>query len=307
MKMLKQFEQLQGITQPITWALGFFDGMHLGHQAVIAAAKAQGGLCGMLSFAQHPLSLLCPERAPKLIAPHFKQRLAAASACGVDVLLLLDFTPELAALSPSEFLASLARYAPVAGIAMGDNCHFGKAGAGDADFVRQYAQRMGWQSHVASMSLLGGERICSSRIRAALSAGDLPLVQAMLGRPFSIMGEVEHGQKLARQLGFATANISLPNNAALPPFGVYGVCCQIEGERVLGIANLGLRPTIEENVKLVRLETHLLNWSGDLYGRELLVELHEFIRPEQRFAGLDELKAAIARDIATFANKNVKI
>lgn len=298
MIILHKFEQLQTITQPIFWALGFFDGMHLGHQAVIQAARAQGALCGMLSFAQHPLSILCPARAPKLLQPHLTQRITSAEACGVDVLLLLDFTAELAALSPTTFLKQLSQHAPVAGIAMGANCHFGHLGQGDANFVQSYAKAQGWQCHIAPMSQLSGERICSSRIRETLAAGDLALTQSMLGRPFSILGTVEHGQKLARQLGFATANITLPAHAALPPFGVYAVSCQLGDQQVHGIANLGLRPTIKEELKCIRLETHFLDWSGDLYGHELVIELHTFIRPEQRFEGIEALKAAIAQDVA---------
>ncbi len=298
MRILRQFEELSSIDQPISWALGFFDGMHLGHQAVIAAARQEGALCGMLSFAQHPMSVLCPERAPLLIQPHVEQRIATAEQNGVDVLLLLDFTPELARLSPTDFLDKLARYAPVAGISMGDNCHFGAGGAGDASFVRAYAESLGWQCHIASMCLLNGERICSSRVREALKLGNLPLVQAMLGRAFTIDGTVEHGQELARQLGFATANIALPTQAALPPFGVYAVRSQIDGAPVAGVANLGLRPTIDEEYKIVRLETHFLDWSGDLYDRDLSIELLHFIRPEQRFEGLAALKSAIAQDVA---------
>lgn len=296
MKILRKFEELRAVAQPITWALGFFDGMHLGHQAVLASARVEGSLCGMLSFAQHPMSLLCPERAPSLIQPQLSQRIASAQACGVDVLLLLDFTPELAALSPQAFLEELSLHAPIAGICMGDNCHFGQHGAGDATFLRDYARQQRWACHIAGMTLLDGERICSSRIRNALKAGELSFVEAMLGRPFNIVGEVEHGQRLARQLGFATANIALPSQAALPPFGVYAVSSILDGKRIKGVANLGLRPTIDEAHKVVRLETHFFDWSGDLYGQELSIELHHFIRPEQRFQGLDALKAAIAQD-----------
>lgn len=303
MKILRKFEELCTITQPITWALGFFDGMHLGHQAVLTSARSEASLCGMLSFAQHPMSVLCPERAPLLIQPCLSQRIATAQSCGVDILLLLDFTPELAALSPRAFLESLSRHAPIASICMGDNCHFGHRGKGDADFVRDYARQQGWHCHIAGMSLFHGERICSSRIREALKAGDLALVEAMLGRPFSIAGEVEHGQHLARQLGFATANIALPNSAALPPFGVYAVSSMLDGKCIKGVANLGMRPTIDEAVKVVRLETHFFDWLGDLYRQNLDIQLHHFIRPEQKFQGLDKLKAAIARDVQEARNR----
>ena len=147
------------------------------------------------------------------------------------------------------------------------------------------------------MAELQGERICSSRIRELLQEGNLPLAQEMLGHAFSIHGTVEPGQKLARKLGFPTANMQIHPAAVLPPFGVYEVAASVEGTVVRGIANLGLRPTIDEAQKVLRLETHLLGWQGDLYGRPLQVELLRFLRPERKFASVAGLQAQIAADI----------
>lgn len=276
--------------------MGFFDGVHRGHRQVIESADTPGALRGVLTFAQHPLALLAPEKQPQLITPVATQKYALPEALGVEVLLELPFTYELAAMSPQDFLDMLRGACPMAGISVGRNWRFGRGGAGNAAFVEAYAAEHGLRACVQEMAELEGERICSTRIRELLAAGDLPRAEAMLGHPFTICGTVEAGQRLARQLGFPTANIQVVPHAVLPPFGVYEVVVTVQGKPQRGIANLGLRPTIQEEQKVVRLETHLLNWSGDLYGSELQVELRRFLRPERRFASVDELRAQIAAD-----------
>jgi riboflavin kinase/FMN adenylyltransferase len=232
-----------------------------------------------------------------LITPTPAQKHALLEALGVDVLLELPFTRELAAMAPQDFLDMLRAAGPMAGISVGSNWHFGRGGAGDAAFVEQYATEHGLLACVQTLAEHEGERICSSRIRELLEEGNLPRVEAMLGHAFSIAGVVESGQKLARKLGFPTANIRVHGQAVLPPAGVYEVCVEVDGAPSRGIANLGLRPTIQETEKVMRLETHLPGWSGDLYGHELVVELHRFLRPERRFASVEELRAQIAADI----------
>jgi riboflavin kinase/FMN adenylyltransferase len=185
----------------------------------------------------------------------------------------------------------------VAGISVGRNWHFGKGGVGNAALVEQYAAEHGLRACVQDMAEHEGERICSTRIREVLAAGNLPLAQAMLGHPFSIAGEVEQGQKLARRLGFPTANMRVHPQAVLPPAGVYEVQTLVDGVLCRGIANLGIRPTIDEVQKVVRLETHLLDWQGNLYGRRMQIELLRFLRPEKRFGSVDELRAQIAADV----------
>lgn len=297
MLILHSIAELASVNMPVHWAMGFFDGVHRGHRRVIESADTPGALRGVLTFAQHPLAVLAPQRQPKLITPDSGQKRALLAELGVQVLLELPFTPELAATGPREFLDALRGACRMAGISVGRNWHFGKGGVGNAAFVEAYAAEHGLRACVQDMAELQGERICSSRIRELLQEGNLPLAQEMLGHPFSICGVVGHGQKLARKLGFPTANVVVPSAAVLPPFGVYEVACRIKGASVRGIANLGMRPTIDESMKLVRLETHLLNWDGDLYGRPLLVELRRFLRPERKFASVDELQAQIAADV----------
>ena len=297
MLILHSIAELATVNMPVHWAMGFFDGVHRGHRRVIESADTPGALRGVLTFAQHPLAVLAPQRQPKLITPDSGQKRTLLAELGVQVLLELPFTPELAATGPREFLDALRGVCRMAGISVGRNWHFGKGGVGNAAFVEAYAAEHGLRACVQDMAELQGERICSSRIRELLQEGNLPLAQEMLGHTFSIHGTVEPGQKLARKLGFPTANMQIHPAAVLPPFGVYEVAASVEGTVVRGIANLGLRPTIDEAQKVLRLETHLLGWQGDLYGRPLQVELLRFLRPERKFASVAGLQAQIAADI----------
>lgn len=297
MKVLHSMEELATVNRAVHWAMGFFDGVHRGHRQVIESAATPGALRGVLTFAQHPLALLAPQKQPKLITPTPAQKHALLEALGVDVLLELPFTRELAAMAPRAFLDMLRSACPMAGISVGRNWHFGRGGAGDAALVEQYAAEYGLRACVQTLAEHEGERICSSRIRELLEAGRLPLAEAMLGHAFSIAGVVEPGQKLARRLGFPTANIGVHGQAVLPPAGVYEVRVLLDGAPQRGIANLGLRPTIQEERKIVRLETHLTGWNGDLYGRALVVELRRFLRPEKKFSSVEELRAQIAADV----------
>ncbi len=297
MLILHSIAEPASVNMPVHWAMGFFDGVHRGHRRVIESADTPGALRGVLTFAQHPLAVLAPQRQPKLITPVAEQKRALLAELGVQVLLELPFTPELAATGPREFLDALRGVCRMAGISVGRNWHFGKGGVGNAAFVEAYAAEHGLRACVQDMAELQGERICSSRIRELLQEGNLPLAQEMLGHAFTLSGVVESGQKLARKLGFPTANMQIHPAAVLPPFGVYEVAASVEGTVVRGIANLGLRPTIDEAQKVLRLETHLLGWQGDLYGRPLQVELLRFLRPERKFASVAGLQAQIAADI----------
>ena len=303
MKVYHNFSELIECQSPIHWAAGFFDGVHLGHQRVILSADTPGALRGVLTFIPHPLAVVKPQFAPLLLTPHTDQKHRYLQELGVDVLLELPFTKELAAMSAKDFLDTLCKVSRVAGISVGDNWHFGKGGSGNADFLRVEAARRGFRACINDMLVQDRETVCSSAIRAHLKVGNARKATAMLGRPFSVFGPVEHGQKLARQLGFPTANIALPASAALPRPGVYAVSTIIGSATYRGIANLGFRPTIDEKIKIPRLETHLINYSGpDFYGEKIEVFLHDFIRDEQKFESVQELKNQIKTDIASLPN-----
>lgn len=296
MQIFHSFADLQTLQRPVHWALGFFDGVHRGHRRVIESADTPGALRGVLSFAEHPLALLRPEAQPKLLTPHAGEKARLLEELGADVLLQLPFTRELAALAPEAFLDALRAACPMAGISVGSNWRFGRGGCGDTAFVQAYAAQHGLRACVQPLLEVGGESVCSSRIRAVLQEGRMAEVAELLGHAFCICAEVEPGQKLARKLGFPTANMRVQPQAALPPFGVYAVRAEADGQLLRGVANLGIRPTIDEAQKVVRLETHFLNWSGDLYGRELRVQLERFLRPERKFDSLDALRAQMQRD-----------
>lgn len=296
MQVLSTFGELRSLPAPVFWAIGFFDGVHTGHVRVVQAAHAPGALRGVLTFCCHPLELLCPQRAPRLITPvpAFKERLLQEQ--GVQVLLRLPFTRELADMSPTAFLDALQAHSRVAGVSVGANWNFGKARAGNAAFLSEQGKQRGFEVRVQPLLQLGGGTVCSGAVRAALAEGRLDDAAAMLGRPFAVCGMVEHGQHLARRLGFPTANITLPPHSAVPPAGVYAVACRREGRLLFGVADLGFRPSIREEEKRLRLETHFFDFSGDLYGQPLTVALLHFLRPEQTFSSLSDLQAQIQRD-----------
>lgn len=298
MDVLHSLPELAAYSQPIHWAAGFFDGVHRGHQRVIGSASSQGALRGALTFDPHPLALLRPEAAPRLLTPDAAYKKSLLAQAGVDILLCLPFNAALARKDARQFLAELCQSCHVAGLSVGENWHFGKDGAGDARMVRQLAARYGFTACINPLVRTEEGIISSSCIRALLADGCLETANSMLGRPFAVVGTVEHGQQLARSLGFPTANISMPPQAALPRAGVYAVQAQLEGVACRGIANIGWRPTIRESIKVPRLEAHFPGWHGDLYGKRLEVSLLRFLRPEQRFPSVEALKAQIAADVA---------
>lgn len=299
----QSFAELQGVSRPIHWAMGFFDGVHRGHRLVMHSASTPGALRGVLTFANHPLSLLRPQMQPLLLTPDpaYKAALIAEEG-GADLLLRLPFTPELAALSPTDFFDMLGSFCRIAGVSVGANWHFGRGGAGNAELLKNLGAQRGFTVCINELALADDAPVSSDRIRRELATGQMERVADMLGRPFTITGSVTTGQRLARQLGFPTANIPLQSGAALPPFGVYAVRCSVDKAALIGIANLGLRPTVSHSASAPLLELHLPGWQGDLYGHHLEVKLLHFLRPEQQFASLDELSSQIRADIAALAS-----
>lgn len=297
MNTLSSLAELKSLPQPVHWAMGFFDGVHLGHRRIIASTASEGALRGVLTFAPHPAAVLAPERAPKLITPDAAHKAALLQQAGADLVLTLPFTRELAATPAPDFLEQLHAACPIAGFSVGTNWRFGKGGSGTPELLRAFAATRGITTCINKLATLGDDIICSTRIRQLLAAGQLDTAAAMLGRPFGIVGPVEHGQKLARTLGFPTANVAISPDMVQLPYGVYAVRCLVDGTAYPGIANLGLRPTVD-NTTRPRLEVHLCGFRGDLYGHPLHTELLRFIRPERRFDSIEALKAQIQRDLA---------
>jgi riboflavin kinase/FMN adenylyltransferase len=252
----------------------------------------------VVTFYPHPREFFSGQSQPWLTP--LDEKSALLRALGVGQLVLLPFNAELAALSPQAFVDKvLLERLQAQHISVGANFQFGHRRAGTVDQLTRLAAAQGVTVSVAGLSQAGGDRISSSRIRTALTTGDLATVKDLMGRHYYITGRVVKGQQLGRQLGFPTANFRLPADKFLPSNGVYGVQVygipdQPAGVPLPGVMNLGNRPTVAGQSQT--LEVHLLNWQGDLYGRTLTVALVEFLRPEQRFDSLDDLKAQIQRD-----------
>ncbi|GGE16528.1 riboflavin biosynthesis protein [Polymorphobacter glacialis] len=279
-------------------ALGNFDGFHAGHQAVVgralALARAREVPALVASFDPHPARVFKPELSPFALTT-VPQRMDLFADFGVDAVVMVPFTRELAALSAEEFVVQwLVRRLGVSGVVTGGDFTFGRGRSGTTEQMAELGAVHGFSAEVVAPVVDGEGVISSSRVRALLRAGDPVGAAGLLTRPFTVRGVVEHGAKLGRTLGFPTANMRL-GDYQRPAYGVYAVWVVLPGgKRVKGVANLGIRPMITPVVEL--LETWLLDWSGDLYGKVLDVELVAYLRPEMKLDGLEALKAQIAAD-----------
>ncbi|HEX8534104.1 MAG TPA: bifunctional riboflavin kinase/FAD synthetase [Allosphingosinicella sp.] len=281
-------------------ALGNFDGFHLGHQAVVGRAveraRAEGRTALVATFDPHPVRFFKPDVPPfRLTTLDQRQRLFAAA--GADAMLVFRFDAELAAVTAEEFVSDrLVARIGAAGVTTGEDFTFGKGRGGNVEVLKRLGAEHGLSVDAVCPVEEDGEAVSSSRIREALQAGDCETAARLLTRHFAIEGVVEHGDKRGRTIGYPTANIAL-GNYLRPRFGIYAVRGRLPDGRVLqGAANLGVRPTFEPAKEL--LEPYFFDFDGDLYGQVIEVELVSFIRDEQRFDGIDALKAQMDRDCA---------
>ena len=292
-------EELHEPGAPLHLALGVFDGVHIGHQEVIRravdAARRHGGLAGVLTFDPHPIRVIAPARAPAALLATLDHKARIVRDLGASLFIPLHFDEAFAAIEAGQFLAALTA-APVRTIAVGEDWRFGRDRRGDVAFLSNAAIAHGFQLEAVPPIMLDGDRVSSTRIRQAIRDGNLADAHRMLGRPHSISGVVLHGRQLGRQLGFPTANLAT-GEVQTPPDGVWTVKITLPGGHTHpGIANLGVRPTVDGSKRL--LEVHLFDFHADLYGREIEVEFLRFIRGEKKFDTLDDLRAQISADIA---------
>ncbi|MNQ54737.1 Riboflavin biosynthesis protein RibF [compost metagenome] len=282
-------------------AVGAFDGVHRGHQAVIAsareAAQRLGVPLGVVTFDPHPRRLFQPEAAPfRLMTAN--QMARALAPLGVDRLYLIPFDAEMAGMSDEEFARRvLAEGLGVAHAAVGFDFTFGKGRSGSPEALRTYGQDLGFTVSVTDrIDDASGLKLSSSAVREALKAGDMDRAVAILGRPFAIQGEVIHGDKRGRTIGVPTANVAM-GDYMRPAYGVYATRTRLPDGRVIkGVANLGVRPMFEIEQPL--LEVWLLDFDESLYGQTLETELVAFLRGEMKFDGLEALKVQIEADAA---------
>ena len=279
-------------------ALGNFDGIHLGHRKIVEncvqKAREEGLVSLVWSFRRHPEHILKGNFSSGNIIS-VKDKEAILKDAGVDHLILEDFE-RVRDLSPEEFCDRiLLRQLSARYVFCGFNFRFGKFGAGDAAFLKSYLEPKGVGVIAAEPVCMDGDTVSSTRIRNLLAEGNTESVCRLLGRPYSIRFPVLHGKHLGSRIGFPTLNQVFPEEYVTPKKGVYAVRVTFDGQEHFGVCNVGSRPTVDNDDRIIA-ETHLLDFSGDLYGKEVRVEFHRFLRAETRFSSLEELKKQIGKD-----------
>ena len=286
--------------RPSAVALGVFDGVHLGHRAILGAAVAHARATGApalaCTFEPNPLEVLQPDRAPLPITT-LDERLDLIAACGVDGTIVLTFTRELAAVEPEAFVKDvLVDRLAARQVVVGFNHRFGRAARGDAALLRELGARMGFNVDVVAPLTVDGVPVSSTAIRAALGRGDVDAAARMLGRPYTLPGTVVAGAGRGRTLGFPTANVA-PGRPVLVAPGVYACTFEVGEQARRAVVNVGVRPTFGEATLAV--EAYLLDFSGDLYGQTVQLTFVSRVREERRFPTVDALRAQIADDVET--------
>lgn len=272
-------------------ALGFFDGVHIGHRRVIESAVDCGGVSGVLTFNEHPLASIT-HRAPPLLISR-RDKISMIERLGADVLYMIDFDT-VRNITAENFILLLKERLGLTSVSCGCNFHLGSDVADAAALSRICAPR-GIEVKISDMAAVDSILVSSTRIRQAVQAGDMPLAERMLGYPYGFTAEVIHGDRRGRRLGFPTINQRLPQGTVWPRHGVYISLVQAEERLLPGVTNIGLRPTYAAGEIIA--ETHILDFDGDLYGKSVEVRLYGFLRDEHKFAGEAELVAAVQDNI----------
>lgn len=286
---MKCYQDLQTPEGELAAALGSFDGLHLGHRQVIGNTLSAPGLRpAVITFQQNPSVSLQKKPVPLLTTN--EQKLALLEEMGVEVVYLLPFD-RIRDMEPEDFVEALYWVCRVRALSCGFNFRFGKNGRGDAGLLKELCREKGMELSVTPPVSVAGETVSSTRIRACLEQGDVQQAGQLLGRPFGYDFEVTHGRQLGRTWGTPTINQPFPAGYVLPRFGVYASLVEVEGQKYYGVTNIGVKPTVGSDCALS--ETWIPEFSGDLYGKKVPVELLDFIRPERKFDSLDQLKNEI--------------
>ncbi|WP_027363799.1 bifunctional riboflavin kinase/FAD synthetase [Desulfotruncus alcoholivorax] len=282
--------------------LGNFDGLHLGHQKLIGSlvqkARAIGGTPAVFTFVPHPMAVLNPQEAPPLIlSPEIKQKMFAD--LGVEVLIMIPFNIEFSKMSPEDFITTvLHQHLGVHSVFVGYNYTFGYRGMGTPELLKEYGRKLGFEVEVISPVTHKNKPVSSTLIRALIAEGNITGARELLGYCPVIEGEVVYGEQRGNTLGFPTANLQPGSDYIVPSNGVYSVKVKVDHDLFLGVANIGVKPTFHNNSIDRTIEVHLLDYSGNLYGRKIMVYFIKRMREEKRFNSAGELIAQIQKDIS---------
>jgi riboflavin kinase / FMN adenylyltransferase len=301
MTIIREAKELITGGKSVCLAIGFFDGVHLGHQQIIrqtiADARQHDGIALARTFDKHPNAIVAPAKTPPLIYS-LPQKLRAIGSLGIENILLIEFDKPFSQQTGEEFVRCLARdFGRIHSICVGADFAFGHKRGGNVALLKTLGGELHFHVHGLSAVALDGQAVSSTRIREETRTGNLDEASQMLGRPYAICGKVIVGDKLGRDLGFPTANLDVAG-LVLPPNGVYAAVTRHDGRLYRAALNIGVRPTVAAGRQL-RVEAHLLDFDGDLYGWELELEIGEKLREEKRFGSVEELKEQIAKDVAS--------
>ena len=278
--------------------IGVFDGVHAGHRYLLRRLQQRAAernlLSGVVTFNPHPQSVLHPDDHLPCLSD-LDDRVTTFQRLGVNTIAVLTFTPQLAQLSARDFISLLKKYLKMRGIMVGPDFVLGRGGEGDIGLLHTLGDEMKFSVEVIPSYTINGEVVSSTLIRQALVQGDMRRVQKLMGRNFYLKGRVITSDKRGRLLGFPTANLDVNPQQALPSNGIYATITQVDGKQFPSATNIGTRPTFGAGEKMV--ETHLLNYQGDLYSKEIRVEFVKKLRDEQRFSCAEELKTQMAKDV----------
>jgi len=296
MKILKDLQPIFQNTSVIT--IGSYDGVHLGHQQVLKRvteiASTVGGETSVITFDNHPSEVLRPGNTIPLICsiPH---RLKLFEQAGISSVYLLHFTAEFAQQSAEQFLTLLRSHLKFSELVLGHDATIGRAKEGDQITVQNIARKLSFKVEYLPPYACENVRVSSSAIRASIQKGDFAHVQKLLGRPYSIYAQVSSGKMHGKKIGFPTMNLDI-QDLCLPPLGVYAVRVKLGTQTINGVANLGFAPTIRDDQQVI-LEVHLLDWQDEVYGQMVEVLFCSFLRPERKFASVEELVKQIKVDV----------
>ena len=306
MKVISAARDARTDGKKVCLAIGVFDGVHLGHQQIIrqtiSDARQHESLALVVTFDRHPSAIVAPDRQPSLIYS-LPQKLRTLAALGADATLVFPFDKEFSRQTGADFIHLLARdLGKIQSICVGANFVFGYKRSGNVDLLKTLGKKLNFNVHGLAAVALDGTIVSSTRIRESIRQGDLDAASQMLGRPYALCGLIVEGDRLGRQLGFPTANLEV-KGPSIPPTGVYAGLTRVNEVTYRVALNIGHRPTLNSPAPALRVEAHLIDFKGDLYGQELEIEVGDRLREEKKFGSPTQLKEQIARDIQAIRAK----